>query len=141
VIKGYEQIRGIDFDETYAPVSKLITLRYLLSFAVQNNYKNDHLDVVTSFLNPEIDIKVYMQLPEDIEWLESTAMLAVIAIAFYTLTKRYTAYGKHHVMGLDGLSWQRTGNRAERTAHTASKEIEERSRVRIGGSKKEVALL
>jgi hypothetical protein len=64
VIEGYEQIRGIDFDETYAPVSKLITLRYLLSFAAQNNYKIGHLDVVTVFLNPEIDTKVYMQLLE-----------------------------------------------------------------------------
>jgi Reverse transcriptase (RNA-dependent DNA polymerase) len=72
VIKGYEQIRGVHFDETYVPVSKLITLRYLLSFAAQNNYKIDHLDVVTAFLNPEIDAEVYMQLPEGIDWLEST---------------------------------------------------------------------
>jgi len=31
VIKGYEQIQGVDFDETYVPVGKLITLQYLLS--------------------------------------------------------------------------------------------------------------
>jgi len=31
VIKGYEQVAGINFEETYAPVSKLATLRLLLS--------------------------------------------------------------------------------------------------------------
>jgi len=76
VIKGYEQIHGVDFDETYAPVGKLITLWYLLSFAAQNSYKIDHLDVVTAFLNPEIDTEVYMQLPEDIEWLDVTPGLS-----------------------------------------------------------------
>jgi len=75
VIKGYEQIHGVDFDEIYASVGKLFNQRYLLSFAAQNNYKIDHRDVVTALLHPEIDTEIYMQLPEGIEWLESTAML------------------------------------------------------------------
>jgi len=89
VIKGYEQIRGVDFDETYAPVCKLITLRYLLSFAAQNNYKIDHLDAITAFLNPEIDTEVYMQLPEGIEWLESTAILSGNRDCFLRLNALY----------------------------------------------------
>jgi len=74
-IKGYEQIYSVDCDKTYVPVGKLITLRYLLSFIEQNRYKIDHLDIVTGFYNPEIDTKVYMQLPEGIVWCESTAIL------------------------------------------------------------------
>jgi hypothetical protein len=72
VVKGYEQVEGIDFDETYAPVGKLTTLRYLLSFAAQNGWNIDHLDVVTAFLNPEIDTEMYMRLPDGIEWLETS---------------------------------------------------------------------
>jgi len=69
VIKGYEQVQGVDFEETYAPVSKLPTLRYLISCAAQEGWEIDQLDVATAFLNPEIDKDVYMQLPEGIEWL------------------------------------------------------------------------
>jgi len=67
VIKGYEQMQGIDFDETYAPVSKMTTLSYLMCRATQEDWEMDLLDVVTAFLNPAIAKKVYMQLPEGIE--------------------------------------------------------------------------
>ena len=47
VIKGYKQVQGVGFEETYAP----------------------ELDVVSAFLNPAIDKEVYMQLPEGIKEL------------------------------------------------------------------------
>jgi len=64
VIKGYEQT---DFGETYAPVGKLTTFRYLISLIGKygTRWSKDHLDVVTAFLNPEIDDDdIYMTLPE-----------------------------------------------------------------------------
>jgi hypothetical protein len=62
VIKGYEQT---DFGETYAPVGKLTTIRYLISLVVRCGWHIDHLDVVTAFLNPEVDDDdIYMTLPE-----------------------------------------------------------------------------
>ena len=69
VIKEYEQVQGVDFEETYAPDSKLPTLRYLMSCATQGGWKIDQLDIVTAFLNLAIDKDVYMQLPEGIDWL------------------------------------------------------------------------
>jgi hypothetical protein len=70
VIRGFEQVEGVDFNDTYAPVGKLTTLRYLLSLSAQNGWQIDHLDVVTAFLNPEVDSDVYMALPEGIDWLD-----------------------------------------------------------------------
>jgi len=62
VIKGYEQM---EFGETYAPVGKLTTFRYLISLIGRYGWNMDHLDVVTAFLNPEIDDDdIYMTLPE-----------------------------------------------------------------------------
>jgi len=56
-------VKGVDFDETYAPVGKLTTLCYLLCFMASNSWNSDHLDVVTAFLNPEIDKVVFAELP------------------------------------------------------------------------------
>jgi len=70
VIKGCEQVKGIDFEEMYAPVGKLTTLRYLLSLAAKLDWKIHHLDVVTAFLNPKIDSEVHMELSTGIEWLD-----------------------------------------------------------------------
>ena len=61
VRRGYVQT---DFGETYAPVGKLTTFRYLISLIVRYRRIMDRLDVVTAFLNPEIDDDIYMTLPE-----------------------------------------------------------------------------
>jgi len=74
VIKGYEQKEGIDYDETYAPVSKMATFRLVLALAAQYGWDVDHMDVVTAFLNPKIDRdNIYMEMPLGIDWLASTA--------------------------------------------------------------------
>lgn len=81
VIKGFEQIQGRDFDQTYAPVSKLTTLRYLLSLAAKHQWNIDHMDVVAAFLNPCIDRDdVYMALPEGMEWLDPSDSEIPIAV-------------------------------------------------------------
>jgi hypothetical protein len=78
VIKGYEQVQGIDFGETYAPVSKLSTLRLLLAMSAQRGWKIDHMDVKTAFLNPKIDRdNIFMNLPEGIETVDSTLSRSV----------------------------------------------------------------
>jgi hypothetical protein len=74
VIKCYEQVKGIDFTDTYAPVGRLSTLRTLLSLASHKKWKFDLMNVKTAFLNPEIDKNgIYMGLHEGIEWLNSSA--------------------------------------------------------------------
>ena len=71
VIRGFEQIAGTDFGETYAPVSKLSTFRLLLSIAAKFGWKVDHMDVATAFLNPKIDREtVFMSLPAGMEWVD-----------------------------------------------------------------------
>jgi len=55
----------MDNGETYAPVGKLTTFRLLISIAVRNNWIINHLDVVTAFLNPDVDDDaLLMELPE-----------------------------------------------------------------------------
>jgi len=62
VIKCYDET---GFEETYAPVGTLTTLWYLI-FLVGKQCRNlDHLDVVTVFLNPQVNvIYIYMTIPD-----------------------------------------------------------------------------
>ena len=67
VAKGYSQRYGrygIDFEETFSPVVHFSSVRTLLALAVQKDMIVYQMDVVTAFLNGELDEKIYMQQPD-----------------------------------------------------------------------------
>ena len=61
VAKGFSQHKGIDYDETFAPVLRSETLRYMISYAAANSYLIHNLDVETAFLNGELKEEVYLK--------------------------------------------------------------------------------
>jgi hypothetical protein len=65
--KGYSQVEGVDYDETYAPVARLSSLRLLLSIAASFNLEVYQMDVVTAFLLADLDDEIYMKPPPGID--------------------------------------------------------------------------
>jgi transposase InsO family protein len=63
VAKGYVQQAGVDFDEVFAPVARLDSVRLLLALAVQEGWKVHHMDVKSAFLNGELQEEVYVVQP------------------------------------------------------------------------------
>ena len=63
VAKGYSQQPGVDFEETFAPVAKLQSIRVVLALAVQENFEIHQMDVKTAFLNGDLDEEIYMVQP------------------------------------------------------------------------------
>ena len=61
VARGFNQKRGVDFEETFSPTVKMVTLGFLRSFAVQQDMKLKQLDVKTAYLSAEIDEEIYVQ--------------------------------------------------------------------------------
>lgn len=65
VAKGYVQQQGVDFDEVFAPVTRLETVRLLLALAAKNSWEVHHMDVKSAFLNGDLLEEVYVKKPED----------------------------------------------------------------------------
>jgi hypothetical protein len=63
VVCGFIQRDGIDVDETYAPVSKYASLRFLVSHCFAEKSDITHLDIKTSFLNAPLEEIVWCDPP------------------------------------------------------------------------------
>ena len=61
--KGYAQIEGIDFEETYAPMARMEAIRTTLAYACSKQIKVYQMDVKSTFLNGEIEEEVYIGQP------------------------------------------------------------------------------
>jgi len=66
VVKGYTQLEGLEFLDTFALVAKLTTLRLLLAIAIANNWILKQLNVSNVFLHGDHHKKVYMKLMKTI---------------------------------------------------------------------------
>jgi hypothetical protein len=60
-------VEDLDFDETFAPVARLESIRILLAYATQHDFKLYQMDVKSVFLNGPIKEKVYMKQPPGFE--------------------------------------------------------------------------
>jgi hypothetical protein len=62
--KGYEQVRGKDYFEIFAPTVSYKTLRLVLSLTARWGHKLDQMDVGSAFLHADVHEDVYIELPE-----------------------------------------------------------------------------
>jgi hypothetical protein len=85
VCKGYAQIQGIDFEETYAPVARMEAIHLLLAYACSKNVKVYQMDVKSSFLNGKLEEEVYIEQPEGFQLSENTDYVCKLKKALYGL--------------------------------------------------------
>lgn len=74
VAKGFHQKQGFEFNETFSPVVKPITIRIILSNALTYNWFIQQLDVNNAFLNEFLDEKVYIEKPKGFESFNPTLL-------------------------------------------------------------------
>ncbi|GKG11011.1 retrotransposon protein, putative, ty1-copia subclass, partial [Tanacetum coccineum] len=64
VAKGYTQLYGVDYEETFSPVADIRAIRVLISIAAYYDYEIWQMDVKTAFLNGYLNEDIYMVQPE-----------------------------------------------------------------------------
>jgi len=92
VAKGYAQIQGVDYDEVFAPVARLETVRLLLALAAQEEWEVHHMDVKSDFLNGDLMEEVYVQQPSVFTSPNSDGKVLKLKKAMYGLKQAPRAW-------------------------------------------------
>nr|GEY05714.1 retrovirus-related Pol polyprotein from transposon TNT 1-94 [Tanacetum cinerariifolium] len=99
VAQGYNQQEGIDYDETYAPVTRLESIRILLAYDCALDFKLFQMDVKSAFLNGFINEEVYVAQPSGFIDFEKPNHV-------YKLKKLYMVLNKHPKLGFDKTPYE-----------------------------------
>jgi hypothetical protein len=63
VARGFVQREGIDFDDTFAPMARMESVRLLFALAAQEGWRVHHMGVKSAFLNDDLKEEVYVHQP------------------------------------------------------------------------------
>ena len=61
ITKGYTQVQGIDYKETFSPVARYNSIQYLLTHAVLHNWEIEAMDVKLAYLHRVLEEDIYME--------------------------------------------------------------------------------
>ena len=64
VVKGYTQVQGIDYEETFSPVARYESLRYLLTHATLQDWEIEAMDIKLAYLHGVLEEQIHMEQPE-----------------------------------------------------------------------------
>ena len=63
IAQGFSQVEGIDYNETFVPVTKFNSIRLLLALTARYDWEIHQMDVKSAFLNGELNEEIYMRPP------------------------------------------------------------------------------
>ena len=99
VCKGYSQQEGIYYDETYAPMARIETIRLFLAYATYKKFKVYQMDVKLAFLNGELKEEVYIEQPKGFPLIDDKDIVCKLKKAMHDLKQAprtwYARLDKH----------------------------------------------
>ncbi|CAL5335650.1 unnamed protein product [Camellia sinensis] len=105
VAKGFSQSYGIDYQETFAPVAKLNTVRVLLSLAANLDWSLHQLDVKNAFLNGDLEEEVYMDIPAGLETTSNFNKVCRLRKSLYGLKQSPRAWFERFTKAVKGYGF------------------------------------
>lgn len=108
VVKGYKQVYGVDYFDTFAPVVRFETLRALLLLAGLSNYDVWQFDVVTAFLNAALKEEIYMKQPDGFVQRGRENWICKLQRSLYGLKQAPRCWNSEFDHFLRGLNFKRS---------------------------------
>ena len=106
VARGYSQTYGIDYDETFAPVAKMSTVRTLISCAANFGWPLHQLDVKNAFLHGDLKEEVYMEIPPGYSNFEIAGKICKLKKSLYGLKQSPRAWFDRFRRSLCSMSYK-----------------------------------
>lgn len=85
IAKGFNQVDGVDFSETFSSVIKPTSIRHVLTLAVVKGWEIRQLDVKNAFVHGSLSTPVYMQQPPSYTYQEHPNYVCQLSRALYGL--------------------------------------------------------
>jgi hypothetical protein len=92
VARGFSQIEGVDYDETFAPVARYTSIRTTIAIATKMGWRIHQMDVKTAFLNGFIEEEVYIEQPQGFEVSDREIHVCLLRKALYGLKQAPRAW-------------------------------------------------
>lgn len=108
VARGCKQIEGIDFHETYFPVVRYSSIRFLCALAAKLDLDVSQMDVTAAYLHGDIDEDIYLQPPEELIEHHNKRKVWKLNKAIYGLKQSGRAWNEHLNKTLIKLNFSRS---------------------------------
>jgi hypothetical protein len=106
VVRGFEQLKDIDYTETYASTAKFNSFRALCAIAALNKLDIIHMDVSNAFLNGKCEEEIYMKQPPGYD--DMSGMVCRLIKCLYGLKQAPRAWNKTLTAALQAHGFTRT---------------------------------
>eukprot|EP00253_Pinus_taeda_P009225 PITA_09225 len=90
VAKGFQQVHGIDYDETFAPVAKMDSIRLTLAIAAAQGWEVHLMDVKNSFLHRDLSEDICMEQPHG--FIQDSSLVCRLKKSLYGLKQAPRAW-------------------------------------------------
>jgi hypothetical protein len=90
VAKGFQQVHGIDYDEAFALVAKMDSIRLTISIAASKGWEVHQMDVKNAFLHGDLSEEIYKEQPQG--FMQDSYLVCGLKKSFYGLKKALTTW-------------------------------------------------
>src|SRR6185312_15070292 len=112
VARGFVQQEGVDFDDAFAPVARMESVRLLLALAAQEGWRVHHMDVKSAFLNGDLKEEVYVHQPPGFAIPGKEGKVLRLRKALYGLRQAPRAWNAKLDSTLKGMGFEQSPHEA-----------------------------